>query len=82
MKVAKMLELYGNADFKKFGADRSIYAYFHSNGKRNDFGLLVLVDNDTDKILRLEITGDNTMVEFDDFFENTVDYWIGENPAE
>ena len=77
MTIDKAIELYGNADFEKYGADKAIYAYFHSNGKENDFGLVIMVDIYTDKILRLEITGGNPMVTFEDFFEPTVNYILG-----
>lgn len=77
MTIDKAIELYGNADFEKYGEDKAVYAYFHSTGKANDFGLVILVDNATDKILRLEITGNNPMVTFEDFFEPSVNYWLG-----
>ena len=77
MTVSQAIELYGNADFEKYGAEKAAYAYFHSNGKSHDFGLIILADIQTDKILSLEITGNNSMVNFDDFFENRINYFLG-----
>ena len=77
MPISQAIEFYGNADFEKYGAEKAVYAYFHSNGKENDFGFVILVDNYTDKILAMEITGNNPMVLFDDFFENKINYMLG-----
>ena len=77
MPISKAIELYGNADFEKYGADKAAYVYFHNNGKCNNYGLIILVDSYTDKILSLEITGDNSMVNFEDFFEPTINYQLG-----
>lgn len=76
MTVSQAIELYGNADFEKYGAEKAVYAYFHKNGNANDFGLIILADIQTDKILTLEITGNNSMVTFDDFFENRINRMI------
>ena len=73
MTFDKAVELYGDADFAKFGNDKTVYIYFHSNGNVKDFGFMIVVDNATEKILRMEITGNNTMALFEDFFENRID---------
>lgn len=73
MTLDKMLELYGESDFVQSGADKSVYAYFHSNGKENDYGLIILVDDATSKILRMELFGGNTMAMFEDIFPNRVE---------
>jgi len=77
MTIDKAVELYGNADFEKFANGKAVYAYFHNNGKENDFGFIIFVDNETDKILAMEITGNNSMATFDDFFEGKVNYLLG-----
>lgn len=77
MTIDKAVELYGNADFEKYGNEKIVYAYFHKAGKENDFGFIIFVDNETDKILAMEITGNNTMATFDDFFESHVDRLLG-----
>lgn len=77
MSVSQAIELYGNADFEKYGAEKAAYVYFHNNGKQNDFGFVILADIYTDKILAMEITGDNTMATFDDFFEGKINYMLG-----
>ena len=77
MTFDKAVELYGDADFAKFGDEKIVYAYFHKAGKENDFGFIILVDNATEKILKLEISGDNSMVTFDDFFEGKINYELG-----
>ena len=73
MTFDKAVELYGDADFAKFGDEKIVYAYFPTSGDKHDFAFLVVVDSATEKILQMEITGNNTMALFDDFFESHVD---------
>ena len=77
MTIDKAVELYGNADFEKYANGKAVCAYFHNNGRANDFGFVIFVDNETDKILVMEITGNNSMATFDDFFEGKVNYLLG-----
>lgn len=74
MTIDKALELYGDADFVKNGDEKTVYAYFHLRGNEKDFGFIIVVDNATEKILKLEISGNNSMALFEDFFEPSVDY--------
>lgn len=73
----KIFELYGAEDFSQSYSGKTVYAYFHSNGKRNDFAFVALVDDDNGKILRLEITGENPMVNLEDFFQSYVERLLG-----
>lgn len=77
MTIDKALELYGDADFIKNGDEKTVYAYFHLRGNEKDFGFIIVVDNATEKILKLEISGNNSMALFEDFFEPSVDYELG-----
>ena len=77
MTIDKAVEFYGNPDFEKYGAEKAAYVYFHSRGNRKDFGFIIIFDNATEKILKLEISGDNSMVTFDDFFEGKINYELG-----
>lgn len=77
MTIDKAVEFYGNADFEKYGAEKAAYVYFHSRGNRHDFGFVIIFDNATEKILKLEITGDNSMATFDDFLEGKINYELG-----
>lgn len=77
MTIDKALELYGESDFVQSGADKTVYAYFHSNGKENDFCFIILADDATGKILKMEITGSNPMVTLEDFFQSHVDRMLG-----
>lgn len=77
MDFNKMFEINGEADFSQSYGDNTVYAYFHSNGKVNDFAFIALVDDMTGKILRLEITGNNSMVTLEDFFQSHVKRILG-----
>ncbi len=77
MTIDKAVELYGNPDFEKYGAEKAAYVYFHSRGNSHDFGFIIIFDNATAKILKLEISGDNSMVTFDDFLEGKINYELG-----
>ena len=82
MTIDKALEMYGDADFLQNGDEKTVYAYFHKSGKQNDFGLIILVDNATEKILQMNLCGGNTMATFEEIFPDLVQNLIGETATE
>ncbi|MBQ7704534.1 MAG: hypothetical protein IJT73_03775 [Selenomonadaceae bacterium] len=83
MNREKIFDLYGRADFEKVGTEKTAYAYFYysyNNRLENyerESGFIIFVDNATGKILEMRLETNNSMAAFEDFFEPSVNYFLG-----
>ena len=69
--ISKALDICGEPDYKKVGKYKTAYCYFHNMGGKylDEYGFFILFNNESGKILRLELDGGNTMSGFEQDYQ-------------
>lgn len=78
--ISEVLKLYGEPDHKRVGNEKTAYCYVHKTYdnilKRDvtDFGLFIVFDNASRKIVELEISGDTDVSNFEEDIQGILAY--------
>lgn len=84
MNISTALDLYGSPEYSKSGAFKTAYCYFHKTFDRQnnrtiiDSGFLIVFNKSSGKILELSIRGSNSMVGFDEVYQDIIGYMVNE----
>ncbi len=76
--ISKALDICGAPDYKTSGKYKTVYCYFHNMGGKylDEYGFIILFNNESEKILQLELTGGSSMYSFGEACQQGFEYMV------